>query len=137
MAVTLTGLDLMQPLGELDASLFAATDDSGLLLTGWLRDAIDQVASVAASGQNAAAAAWVYYRAFTLFAQRAANKPSTITVDGVVTRTTASDQRKYFDDRAKYWQGEFARLSTTTPTAASAVFFGRVRARPDVNSVRI
>lgn len=131
MTVSLSSWNILQPNGELDVSLFASQDEAEAMIVGWITDAIARVANVTPANQQEAAAAWVYYRAFGLLAQRYASTASTIMVDGVVTRSTSSDQRKFFDDRMKFWQDVFAGLSAVTSTSAEMVFFNRVRARPD------
>lgn len=133
MAVTLTVDDLEQPLGELDASLFPNGDIDNLC-AAWLAQAIAKIEAntgIATADQDAAAAAWVYYRAYMQVADRFANSPSTIVVDGTVTRTTAADQRKYFADRAAYWLDFYYSYNTLVALAAVPAFFGTVKARRD------
>lgn len=128
MAVTLTIYDLKQPTGELDESLFP-TGNIDSLVAGWLAQAADEVANITAADQDAAARAWVYYRAYSHVAQRLASSPANVVIDSTVTRTTSADQRKYFADLATYWLNFFYSLNITTPSAANPAFFGTVKAR--------
>lgn len=131
MAVTLLPDDLIQPIGELSDVLFP---DGNLLnmLSGWLVDATNQVNAapgIALANQNKAAAAWVYYRAYSLVADRLASTPSNIVIDSTVTRTMASDQRKYFADKAKEWLDYYFSQNITTPIPDNPVFFRTVKAQ--------
>lgn len=131
MAVTLITDDLVQPVGEIDSGLFP-NGDIDLLVTSWLSQAVAKVEAntgITTANQNAAAAAWVYYRAYTLVADRLANTAQTIMVDGQVTRTTGADQRKYFAGRAEYWLGVYYSLNTLIPAITVPTFFGTVSAR--------
>jgi hypothetical protein len=130
MAVTLTIDDLEQPLGELDASLFPSGDIDNLV-TAWLSQAITMVEAntgIATTDQAAAAAAWVYYRAYTQIADRFANTAQTIMVDGQVTRTTSADQRRWFAERATYWLDQYYGFNTLVALAAVPSYFGTVKA---------
>jgi len=128
MSVTLVADNLTQPQGELDASLFP---DGNLtdLLAGWLQDAKDRVdanTGIATADQNEAAAAWVYYRAYTQVAQRFANEANSITV-GPRTESYNADQRKYFADQAQRWLDWFYAQSTLTPAVPVPAFFGTIK----------
>jgi hypothetical protein len=130
MSVTLTVDDLEQPLGELDASLFPSGNIDNLV-TVWLSQAITTVEAntgIATADQDEAAAAWVYYRAYTQVADRFANTAQTIMIDGQVTRTTSADQRKYFADRAAYWLEFYYSYNTLVALAAVPTYFGTVKA---------
>lgn len=131
MAVTLIVDDLVQPVGELDSDLFPNGDIDAFVIA-WLLQAVTKVEAntgITAANHNAAATAWVYYRAYTQVADRFANSPSTIIVDGTVTRTTAADQRKYFADKATYWLDWYYGLNTLVPAITVPTFFGTVSAR--------
>lgn len=137
MTVSITIFDLEQPQGELDESLFPGCDFEDLL-QGWLDQAASKVeaeTNIALTDQDAAAAAWVYYRAFTRVADRFANSPSTIMIDGTVTRTTAVDQRKYFADKAASWLARYYEFGTTSQLPGVPAFFGTVKARRNAYSI--
>jgi len=128
MAVTLDTYDLKQPVGELESSLFPDTTmDIDVALTGWLAQATTKVeadADIATADQNAAAAAWVYYRAYTYVVQWLSTLPSSATVDGM-SRTIAGDQRAHFSKKAAEWLATFEGFSA--PTVRTA-FFGLAKA---------
>ncbi len=129
MAVTITIDSLVQPLGELTPMLFP---DNILadLLDGWLTDAVNHVMAIpgiAAENQNAAAAAWVYYRAYLAMALRLANEPESITV-GPRTERGGSGQLKFFTDLANERLSLFYSFNTVSPVAMIPAFFGVVKA---------
>lgn len=132
MAVTLTNADLTQPDGELYAALFPG-DSLETLLAGWLGQAetlVEGNVAIAAANHNAAAAAWVYHRAYTYVANRLASSPSNVIVDGTVTKATATDQRAYFVNLAAAKLADYEGYETegSSTTAVAPAFFGRVRA---------
>lgn len=116
MAVTINAVSLVQPTGLLDEALFPE-GNLLYLADGWLQNAISKAAVNASTDPDGAATAWVYYRGYTAIADRLANAPSTIMVDGQVTRTTAADQRKYFSDKAIYWLEVYDGLTKTEDAA--------------------
>jgi len=128
MAVTIEIYDLQQPNGELESSLFpdpVMTID--VALTGWLSQAITKVeadADIPTASQNNAAAAWVYYRAYTYIAQWIKAEPERITV-GERTEWLGADRAKFFLDLANEWRATFEGFSA--PTVRTA-FFGLARA---------
>jgi hypothetical protein len=128
MAVTITTTDLEQPEGELSESLFPG-GDFDTLLAGWLAVAITSVegnSNIAATNQNSAAAAWVYYRAYSHVAQRLASSPVRVatSVDGSVSKEMAQDQRTYFINLAKQWKATFDVYDTTPAPIVENAFAG-------------
>lgn len=107
MAVTLTIADLRQPIGELSAELFAGTNFD-TLLTGWLAQAVAKVGAGVVD-ENAAAAAWVYYRAYSYKAALQANTPNQVNFSNQpgVSKTMSADQREYFINLAEHWKSIF------------------------------
>lgn len=128
MAVTLAVYDLQQPTGELDCALYPNAD-SDELIDGWLTQAIEKVtaAGVGAADQNNAAAAWVYYRGYAHVAQRLASEPASVALDSTITRSIASDQRKYFAGLADLWLNACYGYSLITPVATVPAFTRPVR----------
>lgn len=128
MAVTLEIYDLKQPVGELESTLFPDADMTiDVALTGWLSQAITKVeadADITTASQNEAAAAWVYYRAFSYVAQWIKAEPERITV-GERTEWLGADRAKFFLDLANKWRATFEGFSA--PTVRTA-FFGLARA---------
>lgn len=128
MAVTLDTYDLKQPVGELESSLFPDTTmDIDVALTGWLAQATTKVeadADIATADQNAAAAAWVYYRAYSYVAQWMKAEPERVEV-GERTEWLGADRAKFFQDLANKWESTFNGYSA--PTVRTA-FFGLARA---------
>jgi hypothetical protein len=134
MAVTLATYDLTQPSGELSESLFPG-GDFDLFVGGWLGQAktlVDANAAIATANQNLAAAAWVYHRAYSHVAQRLASSPVSVStsIDGSISKTMSSDQRKYFFDLAAAKLALYQSYETEaeSSTAVIPAFFGRVRA---------
>lgn len=132
MAVTLTTADLKQPTGELAASLFPGEtlDD---LLAGWLTQAVTLVqanASIAATHHNAAATAWVYYRAYGYKVLLMASDPNDITV-GERSETYAPDQRKAFMALRDKYEADYNSYEVPAIVSVTPAFFGRARARTD------
>lgn len=107
MAVTVTVMDLQQPTGELTESLFPGSNFDGLL-AGWLAQATEKAegnSAIAAANHDAAAAAWVYHRAYSHVAQRLASSPIRVStsVDGSVAKEMTKDQREHFITLAQSW----------------------------------
>lgn len=130
MAVTLISDDLLQPAGELDESLFPA-DNCNDFVAGWLSQAADKVlasANITAADQDKAAAAWVYYRAYTWVANRIANTPESVTV-GPRTERSSATQQKYFADLAAFWLEQYYGFDTATVASGIPAFFSTVKAR--------
>lgn len=134
MAVTLSTFDLIQPTGELSESLFPGSDFS-MLVGGWFGQAetlVEANTAIAATSHNLAAAAWVYYRAYSHVADRLASSPVSVSVshDGSMSKTMSTDQRKYFIDKAtaKLAQYESYETEAASTTSVIPAFFGRVRA---------
>jgi hypothetical protein len=121
VAVTLTDQDVTQPLGELDSSLFPGSNFAELV-NGWLYQAQQKVqanAGIAAADHNDAAAAWVYYRAYSHVAQRLAASPTSVSVGGKISRSMAADQRKHFFQLAAEKLAEYSSHdSATSPIGA-------------------
>lgn len=133
--VTLTVDDFIQPTGELYDSLYPE-EDMRLLVDGWLQQAISLVeatTNILAENRNLAASAWVYYRAYSHIAQRLMASASTMSVDGKVSRSTASDQRQYYTalaaERRKLFDSFDTVAVAATPKPAVPSFFGTVKAR--------
>ena len=102
MTVTLTDLDVTQPLGELDSSLFPGSNFAELV-NGWLYQAQQKVeanADIDTANQNDAAAAWVYYRAGMHIANRLAASASSRRL-GPASQSMDADQRAYWLQYAK------------------------------------
>lgn len=129
MAVTLTIADLKQPIGELSAELFTGTNFD-TLLTGWLAQAVAKVGAGVAD-ENAAAAAWVYYRAYSYKASLQANTPNQVNFSNQpgVSKTMSADQREYFVNLANQKLAEFEGFNVADSTVGAPAFFGRVSAR--------
>lgn len=134
MAVTLFTFDLIQPTGELSESLFPGSDFS-MLIGGWFGQAetlVEANAAIATANHNLAAAAWVYYRAYSHVAARLASSPVSVSTshDGSVSKTMSSDQRKYFVDLAAAKLADYESHETEAASTTSVIpaFFGRVRA---------
>src|SRR5690606_39966185 len=75
--------DLIQPEGELSNSFFPDGDLS-TQISGWLDKAKTRVeanADIAESAQDDAAAAWVYYLAYSYVASRVAAMPNSVSVN--------------------------------------------------------
>lgn len=109
MAVTLTVADLIQPLGELDAAMLPGYDLT-TVVTAWLAQAVALVetnVNVTAANQNAAAAAWVYYRAYNLVASTAMTGMTQIRVGPVSKTFSESDQRAWWRQLAASWLAKF------------------------------
>jgi len=126
MAVTLETYQLYQPDGELEATLFPDADMEAKL-SGWLAQATTKVeadADIATADQNDAAAAWVYYRAYSYIAQWMRADPERVTV-GERTEWLGADRSKFFASRAASWIDTFSGFSTPT---ARVAFFGLARA---------
>ena len=108
MAVTLDVSDLIQPIGELDATFFP---DGNLdtYLPGWLTQA-EIVVSGAASivEEDAAAAAYVYARAFHFLATRYNTLATTTDISGEITRTIHDEQIEYYLAQASKWADRYA-----------------------------
>jgi len=126
MAVTLGTYQLYQPDGELESSLFP---DGNMeeMVTGWLAQAATKVeadAGIATADQNDAAAAWVYYRAYSYVEQWMMQQASSAEADGL-SRTISNDQRAYFSRKANEWQDKANGYSVPT---ARVAFFGVARA---------
>lgn len=129
MAVTLITDDLTLPNGELSTDLFP--DNCETLLVGWLQQAAAKVEAsegITTAEQNEAAAAWVYYRAYTAVADRMAQEAESITV-GPRTERTGANRFKYFMDRANYWLGVYQALDAVEAETPVMAFFGTVKTR--------
>lgn len=120
--VTLPIQDLKYPVGELQPSMFPDGDlDANLQL--WLADAKLKVAGLDADLQNAAAAAWVYHRAYTAVALRIGNTPTTDGSFGDRSTTWSGDRVGFFQTKAKEWLATFTgyTASVQSPGGISAV----------------
>ena len=128
MAVTLEIYDLKQPVGELESTLFPDADMTiDVALTGWLGQAKTKVeadADITTANQNDAAAAWVYYRAYTYVAQWMKAEPERVEV-GERTEWLGADRAKFFLDLAAKWESTYNGFNA--PTVRTA-FFGLARA---------
>lgn len=135
MAVTLIIGDFTEPTGELTEDLFPGSVLNDLL-EGWLEQAASTVeanTAIASANHNLAALAWVYYRAYSHVARRLASAPAQVSVDGTVSKTTATDQRKYFAALADSKRADYEGLETESSGGAASpavpAFFGRARAQ--------
>lgn len=135
MSITVTSANFIQPDGELFAALFP-NDDLDNLVSGWLAKARDEVTAlnITSTYQDAAALAYVYWRAYDQICLRMANEFASKTIHsgaGDATISQTNDQRKFFQERAQFWQGQFYSYQPPTDDQAAAVpaFFGRARAR--------
>ncbi len=130
MAITLVVNDFKEPLGELQDELFPSGLDT--LLSGWLAQATVKVtAATGIANQDAAAEAWVYYRAYNHIAQRMNAEAAQASLESGVSRTIASDQRAYFSARAIYWLDAYDALDTIVTVAEATTVV------PPSHSVRI
>ena len=131
MSITLVIDDFKQPDGELFADLFPG-QDIDTLLSGWLAKASDLITAsdIDPEDWDAAAEAYVYYRAYNYVAQRLAGTANSISIDsGAVTKSMSNDQRGWFNDRATYWLGIYDGFFTVTPKVPTLSFFKTVKAR--------
>lgn len=130
MTVTLQTFDLIQPEGELSADWFPNIDMT-TLITGWLQQATTKAeAAAAATDHNAAAAAWVYHRAYQYIAQRLASSPVRVStsLDGSQAKEMTKDQREYWIKLSDTKRAEYESYEVVNPPANVALF-GRVRGR--------
>ena len=133
--VTLSTWDLVQPEGELSETQFPNGDFQDLLV-GWLTQAQALVAAnaaIAATNHNAAAAAWIYYRAYSHIAQRLVISPVRVStsVDVSVSKEITKDQRDSWQVLAAKKKADYEAYETAgaSTTAVNPAFFGRARAR--------
>jgi len=126
MAVTLGTYQLYQPDGELESSLFP-DDNMEEMLAGWLAQAATKVEAdtdIATADQNDAAAAWVYYRAYSYIAQWMKAEPERMEV-GERREWLGADRAKFFGAKSQSWLDSFNGFSTPT---ARVAFFGVAKA---------
>jgi len=135
MSVTLTPANCVQPEGELFPLLFP-NDVLEDLVSGWLAKAVDEVAAlnVTSTYHDDAAKAYVYWRGYDHICLRMASEFASKTVHsgaGDATISQTNDQRKFFQERASFWQSQFYSYQPPTDDQAAAVpaFFGRARAK--------
>ncbi len=135
MSITLTPANCVQPEGELFPLLFP-NDVLEDMVSGWLAKAADEIVAlnVASTYHDEAAKAYVYWRGYDHISLRMASEFASRTVHsgaGDATLTQTNDQRKFFQERAAFWQGQFYSYQPPTDAQAAAVpaFFGRARAR--------
>jgi hypothetical protein len=108
MAVTLTPPDLIQPKGQLDAAYFPE-GNMDAYVAGWLEQAtaiIDARPDIA--HPDAAAAAYVYQRAFSYLATLWNTYATTTTIAGQITRTINKESVAYFLDLSNHWKAVLA-----------------------------
>jgi hypothetical protein len=127
MTITVTSAQCVQPEGELFAELFPNSnlDD---LVSGWLAKASDEITAlnIVSTYQDAAALAYVYWRAYDHICLRMANEFASKTVHsgaGDATLSQTNDQRKFFQDRAQYYRDRF-QFNSPLPSDTVSVFFG-------------
>lgn len=101
MAVTITIDDLIQPAGQLAPSYFPDADLDAQI-DGWLDVATTKVeADTTIVAQNNAAAAWVYYLAYSYIADRIGAMPNTVSLgSGEAVQTYSKDRPDYWLARA-------------------------------------
>ena len=135
MSITVTSASCVQPEGELFAALFP-NDTLEDLVSGWLTKAADEVAAlnVASTYHDEAAKAYVYWRGYDHISLRMASEFASKTVHsgaGDATLSQTNDQRKFFQERATFWQSQFYSYQPPADAQAAAVpvFFGRARAK--------
>jgi len=135
MSVTLTSANCVQPEGELFPALFP-NDTLEDLVSGWLAKAADEIAAlnITSTYQDDAAKAYVYWRGYDHICLRMASEFASKTVHsgaGDATISQTNDQRKFFQERAQFWQSQFYSYQPAADAQAAAVpvFFGRARAK--------
>lgn len=120
MAVTLFAANFIHPEGELQPVMFPK-ENLGALLDAWISQATSKVAGVAASEQDNAAAAWVYYRAYSTIARRIGASPSSHSSSGTGGVETTVN---WGQNRADYWeelaQQQLDRFEYYVPPAPTA-----------------
>jgi len=133
--MSVTSASCIQPEGELFEALFPSANLDELV-SGWLAKASAEIAAlgIASAYQDAAALAYVYWRAYDHIWLRMANEFASKTVHsgaGDATLSQTNDQRKFFQDKSNFWQGQFYSYQPSTDAQAAAVpvFFGRARAK--------
>lgn len=113
MAVTLTKIDLTRAGGgELTDAMFP-DGDMETLLALWLAQAAARVeaqSGIAAADQNAAAAAWVYYRAYSQMATDASLEPASFSA-GDINISYKSGRRVDFSALAAAKLAEYERYN--------------------------
>lgn len=113
MAVTLISDDLIYPTGELQDGMFP-NGDLGESVDTWL-----SASEAQGAGSDLVARHWVYYRGYDAIANRLANTPASISVDGAVTRTVSSAQITFYRNKADSNLSEWNRLSGGDQFAAT------------------
>lgn len=122
MAVTITEADLEQPAGQLAASYFPDAD-LATQLPGWLESAVAKVeadVTIPIASQNDAAAAWVYYLAYSYMADRIAAMPNVASVgSGEASQTYSKDRLDYWLARAAAQKATYDALVPDVPVTVS------------------
>lgn len=110
MAVTLDPVQLVQPYGELSNAYFPQ-GDLATLIDDWVQTAANKVdadSSIPATKQNDAAAAWVYYTAYSYIATQLAALPNRVSEgDGAISVAYGQYQPEYFASLAATWLGRY------------------------------
>lgn len=114
--MALTAADLIAPKGELEPTLFSATDAGGSV-TARVEAALAQIATVNPSAGDEAKAAWVYARVFRAKSSQIANLPASMSVDGQ-SQTWREDQVTQFSGLARLWQTRYDELTQTEAVPA-------------------
>lgn len=102
MAHDLTPEDLLQPSGQLTASLFPAPQVADDVIEAWLDQAnAEELTNIPTELHDDAARQYVYWRAYDAQADRIGNRPD--------RENNFNDvERAWGENRLRYWQGKAA-----------------------------
>lgn len=122
MAVTIETDDLVVPAGELSNHYFPQ-GDMATQLTGWLAAATDKVeadSSIDSDDHNEAAAAWIYYRAYTYIANQLAALPSQASEgDGAISVSYSASQIVHYRNLAAAHLAQFEALRSVSSSVTA------------------
>lgn len=112
--------DLIAPAGKLQPNLFPG-EDLPTYVAAWLSQAGTKLGNIPGGYQDAARAAWVYYRAYAHIADRLAGTPNSASVDSAaqVSQSIGKDRIAYFSNLSNRYLEEFEGY-ISTPTDATA-----------------
>lgn len=108
MAVTLSENDLTAPQGRLQSAMFPDGDMS-TNVTAWLNKATTtvQAADIDSADHDAAAEAYVYWRAYEFVAERMLAEPEQYTDEDGESRTLSTQQISSFQRLAERFRDEY------------------------------
>ena len=119
--MALTAADFIYPDGELLNAMFP-DNDLETNIGVWLEQAGDLTTDESAQVH------WVYYRAYTVVANRVAAMPSQQTTSqGGHSVTWSSDRVSAMQKKADYHKGEYERITEASTLGQPLSYFGRVR----------